>query len=425
MQLHPVSTDKKIAAESSLLTYCTNIHAGESWTDIFASLKACVPDIRDQLNTPELGIGLRLGQAAVAELQEQKQMEQLKAFLGRDYSVFTINAFPYGPFHGEPVKENVYAPDWSTDERLLYTNQVASLLAELMATTKRGSDGASGDYGSISTVPGTFKPWAVGREEQIRHNLVQCASQLVQIERDTGIRLALALEPEPYCMLETIDETVSWFKDFGFSKESVRQLTQACGVNVAEADELLRRHLGVCYDVCHAAVEFEDVKGGFDTLEAAGITVPKIQLSSALRISSMNQETAEKLAAFDEPVYLHQVIQQSGASDASESLHRCLDLPEALQQLKNGKGEGAEWRIHFHVPVFIDKLEHFDTTQFFLREVLALLRERAISPHLEVETYTWDVLPEHLRSTDISTAIAREMQWVMDQLSVGPRPEIA
>jgi len=421
MQLSSTSSENKTAAQSSLLTYCTNIHAGEGWGDIFSSLQTCVPQIRDQLNTPELGIGLRLGQAAVDELADKSRMAAFKDFLGTDYSVFTINAFPYGPFHGEPVKENVYAPDWSTAERLAYTNSVAGLLAEMMAKREGAQQNNAIPYGSISTVPGSFKPWAVGREEPIRNNLVQCVARLVEIERDTGIRIALALEPEPWCMLETIDETVSWFKQFGFSADSRRQLADSCRVSESQAEELLQQHLGVCYDVCHAAVEFEDVRGGFDALAAAGIAIPKIQLSSALRISSMTQETAEKLAAFDEPVYLHQVIQQSAGAGNNDGLHRCLDLPQALAELKNGVGQGAEWRIHFHVPVFIDTLEHFDTTQFFLRDVLSLLREREISPHLEVETYTWDVLPEHLRSTDISTAIAREMQWVMDQLAVNPR----
>lgn len=402
------------------LTYCTNIHAGEAWSQLISSLRECVPSVRQSLGANQLGVGLRLGQAAARALDNPVSQQELQDFLADGFSVFTVNAFPYGPFHGEPVKENVYAPDWSTPERLAYTNQVAELLAAIAPR-----EGGSSNFASISTVPGSYKPWVAGREESIRSNFVECVARLVDIERNSGVHIALALEPEPFCMLETIDETVEWFKKDGFSVQSCEQLARLCRVTTQQAEQLLRRHLGVCYDVCHAAVEFEDARESFAKLLNAGISIPKIQLSSALRVSSMDRDIATRLAAFNEPVYLHQVIQRSNEQAAQQgqgSLRRILDLPQALQQLEeDGTGEGAEWRVHFHVPVFLDRLEHFDTTQFFLREVLALVREQDLSPHLEVETYTWDVLPADLRNTDISTAIAREMQWVLDQLNYQPQ----
>jgi len=285
------------------LTYCTNIHAGESWPQHLQSLRECVPSIRERLGTSQMGIGLRLGGAAIESLQSHEAREELIDFMGDDYSVFTINAFPFGPFHGEPVKENVYAPDWSTPERLDYTVKVAELLAPLVAC-----HASNNNFGSISTVPGTFKPLVAGREEAIRQNLVNCVAQLVKIKRDSGVEIALALEPEPYCMLETIDETVQWFQDYGFAKESCAQLGKLCGVSAADAEVLLRTHLGVCYDVCHAAVEFENAHDSLATLKSAGIGIPKVQLSSALRVSKMDHETAARLSEFNEPVYLHQVI---------------------------------------------------------------------------------------------------------------------
>ena len=400
------------------LTYCTNIHAGESWPHHLQSLRDCVPAIRKNLGTSQLGIGLRLGGAAVESLQSPDAREELIDFMGDDYSVFTINAFPFGPFHGEPVKENVYAPDWSTPERLDYTVKVAELLAPLVAR-----HAGNNNFGSISTVPGTFKPLAEGRQEAIRHNLVQCVAQLVNLKRESNVEIALALEPEPYCMLETIDETVQWFKNYGFSKESCSELGKLCGVSSSEAESLLRTHLGVCYDVCHAAVEFESVRDSFADLKSAGISIPKVQLSSALRVRNMDHDTAVKLSEFNEPVYLHQVIQRADTNhsdNGGQSLTRHLDLPQALKELENGIGVDSEWRVHFHVPVFLDELEHFDTTQFFLKEVLAELRETNLSPHLEVETYTWDVLPANLRTSDIATAIAREMTWVLDELQCKP-----
>ena len=156
-------------------------------------------------------------------------------------------------------------------------------------------------------------------------------------------------------------------------------------------------------------MEFENPADSLQALETAGISIPKIQLSSALRIACVDESSLEYLSAFDEPVYLHQVVQSSG-----DTLTRFVDLPDALKQ--RSQALGSEWRIHFHVPVFLEQLPHFDTTQFFLKDVLAYYRQNPCSPHLEVETYTWDVLPAELRTSDVSSAIARELAWVRNQL---------
>ncbi len=268
-----------------------------------------------------------------------------------------------------------------------------------------------GMEGSISTVPGTFKPLAAepGRIAKITDNLIRHAAHLVEIERSTGRMIALALEPEPFCLLETIEETVGYFEQHLFGRDACRRLVEISGLSEASAESALRRHLGVCYDVCHAAVEYEDPAGSIAALRIAGIEIPKLQLSAALRIPEVHAETASQLAPFDEPVYLHQAIERRG-----DGLVRYLDLKEALADLDQAIGN--EWRVHFHVPVFLDKLEHFSTTQDFLKEILALHRAEPISQHLEVETYTWDVLPERYRDIDVSRAIARELDWVRKQL---------
>ena len=383
------------------LTYCTNIHTGASWDDVLESLHQCVPSVRSQLDVESLGIGLRLSAEAVQSLQLAANREDLSDFTEKGYPVFTVNAFPYGAFHGEPVKSRVYAPDWSTPERLEYTQDVARLLATL---------NQPGSFASISTVPGTFKQWDTPElRTAITQNLLLAVAELARIERDTGVHIALALEPEPCCMLETIAEAIAWFNEAVLSPTAREKLASLCKVDLQVSETLIRRHLGICYDVCHAAVEFENPAGSLQMLEAAGISIPKIQLSSALRVACVDESTLKHLSAFDEPVYLHQVVQSSG-----DTLTRFVDLPEALEQRVNALG--SEWRIHFHVPVFIEQLAHFDTTQFFLKEVLAYYRQNPCSPHLEVETYTWDVLPADLRTTDISSAIARELDWVRNEL---------
>ncbi len=392
------------AKEGEHLTYCTNIHAGETWDEIFERLGDNLPAIKSAASPDApLGVGLRLSAIADETLSASDRLDEFRAFLADgDYYVFTINGFPYGPFHGQRVKEQVYQPDWSHPERLAYSDRMADVLAAILP---------DGMDGSISTVPGTFKPLASepGMVERITDHLLRHVAKLVDVERTTGKTIALALEPEPCCLLETIEETVSYFEKHLFAPDACRQLSGLTGMSSSAADIALRRHLGVCYDVCHAAVEYEDPRGSIEALRAAGIEIPKLQLSSALRIPEVTADTPETLRGFDEPVYLHQAIEKRKGG-----LHRHLDLPVALAALDDAIGH--EWRIHFHVPIFLDELQHFSTTQDFLKEILALHKAKPISKHLEVETYTWDVLPERYRGVPVSTAIARELNWVREEL---------
>jgi sugar phosphate isomerase/epimerase len=384
------------------LTYCTNIHAGEPLDEVMASLARHLPGVRAGAGSKgPFGVGLRLGHAAAEGLRNAGALAALKRFLAEgDYYVFTINGFPYGAFHGRTVKEDAYKPDWSDPHRLAYTDHLADLLAALLP---------QGQLGSVSTVPCTFKPWAEGRLGAIVENLIKHVSHLVSIEKSKGKIITLALEPEPCCLLETIEETVAFFNGHLFSRAGISRLAALTGLSAAEAEGAMRRHIGVCYDVCHAAVEFEDPKASVARLRGSGISIPKIQLSSALKVARVDAASAEQLSAFAEPIYLHQVVQKSNGV-----LRRFVDLPQALAEAE--RAAGAEWRVHFHVPVFLEKMEHFGTTQSFLAEILRLHRAEPISPHLEVETYTWDVLPATYRNVELAAAIARELNWVKTQL---------
>ena len=222
--------------------------------------------------------------------------------------------------------------------------------------------------------------------------------------------MALANEPEPCCFLETIEETVAYFREHLFSDAAAEMLADLAGVSVGEAQSKLPRHLGLCYDVCHAAVEYEDASASIAMLRDAGIPVHKLQLSSAVRVASGSAREREVLSRYNEPTYLHQLI-----ASGPGGLTRYSDLTEALGD--GGAQDGEEWRVHFHVPVFLESLPDFDTTQAFLSEVLALHKADPISPHLEVETYTWDVLPQELRAGKVEDAVARELRWVMERLA--------
>jgi hypothetical protein len=368
--------------------------------------------VRDRL-MPEgdFGIGLRLSARAAEELAAPQVLAEFRDFLARQrLYVFTVNGFPYGSFHGTRVKEGVYRPDWRSPERLRYTNQLADLLAALLPEPRPGEQALEG---SVSTVPGAFKPALGGPHDvalMVEHLLAHVA-HLVALQARTGRRITLALEPEPHCFLETLDEVIAFFEGQLHGPAAVRRLAALSGIDAAAAAQALRDHLGICLDLCHAAVEFEHAAQGLRRLERAGIRVHKMQISAGLRLPVLDTAALEALRRFDDAVYLHQVVEQGPGG-----LRRFADLPEALASLPDGAAD-REWRVHFHVPIFLDRLASFASTQSFVREVLALHRERPVSAHLEVETYTWDVLPEPFRSGTVDEAVARELAWVRTELA--------
>jgi hypothetical protein len=394
------------------LTYCSNIHPGETWAEVRANFDRHVVTVRDRL-MPEgdFGIGLRLSARAAADLSEPAVLAEFRDFLGRSRMyVFTINGFPYGSFHGTRVKEDVYLPDWRDPERLRYTDLLADLLAELLPTSAPGDLAIEG---SVSTVPGAFKPALVGPQDvalMVEH-LLRHVAHLVALRSRTGRLIALALEPEPHCFLETITEVISFFESALHGPAAVRRTMELTGLAQAAAARALHEHLGVCLDLCHAAVEFEDAADCIHRLALAGIRVHKMQISAGLRLPTLDAEALAALKRFDDPVYLHQVVQQGPGG-----LVRFADLPEAFASLQ-GRTADLEWRVHFHVPIFLDRLAPFASTQSFIREVLAIQRTMPVSRHLEVETYTWGVLPEPFRSGTVDEAVARELAWVRTELS--------
>ena len=391
----------------SHLSYCTNIHAAEHWDEVLKSLHSHVPSIRSNLRLkPEesFGLGLRVAATAAATLESQKAKEELIDCLNRmNCYVYTINGFPYGNFHGSQVKEAAYKPDWTDIQRLNYTNSLASLLADILPEQTNGT---------ISTVPGSFKPWVAENDKllsQIADHLIQHVAHLVSIKKSCGKHLTLCLEPEPFCLMETIEETVEYFKNYLFCNNAVKQLSELTKMSMSDCETALHSHIGVCYDVCHAAVEFENAHDSIRSLQTEGIDISKVQLSSALRIDNVSEKTCAALEPFAEPVYLHQVVQldQNGKLTRFKDLHDALSTQEAAY--------GSEWRIHFHVPIFLSELEIFGTTQNFLKDILAIQKTNPVTDHLEVETYTWDVLPPEYREIELTAAIAREIDWVRDQ----------
>jgi len=391
------------------LSYCSNIHPGETWHEVSAVLASSLPRVRALLDhRGPFGVGLRLSAQAAKTLEQPEELDAFLRFLrAGDYYVLTINGFPYGAFHGQRVKEQVYRPDWRDDQRLEYANRLARLLAALL------SDGPEIE-GSVSTVPGAFRSEIVSREHvtAMATRMIRHVAELVSIRERTGVTITLAIEPEPACYIETVDDAIRFFRDYLFDATLVQQ---AAGNDPAALTvDDVRRHIGLCFDACHMAVEFEEPADALDRLDAAGIRICKVQISSALRVDPSDATAMRALDTFAEGTYLHQVVERSRAG-----MRRYVDLPEAMVAARAAAVDSGEWRVHFHVPIFLGAMHDFGTTQPQLAATIDALKRRWYCPYLEVETYTWEVLPPEYRTSDVCTAIARELSWVKARLLDG------
>ncbi len=380
------------------LTYCSNIHPGESWVEVEDALREHVPRIRGHLgHRGAFGLGLRLSARAARALRAPEALAAFRAWMDeRDAYVFTLNGFPYGPFHGTPVKEAVYRPDWSTTERVEYTQDLIDVLASLLP---------EGQDGSISTVPGAFRhDPAAADPDAIVSALVEVAHRCWHVRQDSGVDICVGLEPEPMCMLETTREAVRFFEEHLFRDATVLAFADRTGCPRGDAEAALRHHLGICFDTCHAAVEFEDPAEGPALLRAAGVRVAKVQVTAGLELPRVTEAGMLRLERFAEDVYLHQVVVEADAG-----LVRMLDLPEALERQRAGTLPSGPWRVHLHVPVFAQLEAPLRSTAPFVQQVLPGLRD--LCTHYEVETYTWSVLPESLRELPLAESIAKELEW--------------
>ncbi|MEO5568762.1 MAG: metabolite traffic protein EboE [Gemmatimonadaceae bacterium] len=390
------------------LTYCTNIHAADGWQAVFANLRTYAPALKARFSpSAPFGIGLRLSAREARELLDGGRLSEFRDFLDREgLYVAIINGFPYGHFHGQPVKETVYAPDWRDPARVGYTLDLIEIVSRLVP---EGLDGG------VSTAPLSYKAWMIGADSQawrtIVAHVVRVAAALVRLRQSRGTLIHLDIEPEPDCSIENTEEAIEFF-DRWLIPVGAPALASALGVSTPRAEQQLREHIRLCFDCCHFAVEFEEPAASLLAFERAGIRIGRVQLSSALRaVFPKTREEANAVAAalrpFADATYLHQVIERRNGS-----LHRYPDLDVALDNL--GSEIPEEWRIHFHVPLFAGEYEAFGSTQDYVRTVIDLARTQRFTHHLEIETYTWDVLPARLK-VNLQDSIAREYEWVLQQ----------
>ena len=371
------------------LAYCTNIHPGESWEETLGNLNQYTLTVREKLCPQDqpFGIGLRLSAIAAKQLNQPKAMLGFQRWLERHHCyVFTINGFPYGSFHSIPVKESVFAPDWQSQDRLAYTKLLFDILVQLLPNELEGS---------VSTVPGSYKSFINHREQidTIQDNLMACLQHIDHLSKHYRKKLHLGLEPEPFGLIESTSETLEFF-------DQMRAVTD---------NDLVNSFLGINYDTCHMAIQFEDAFSSLTALTEKNIKISKIHLSSALKVFP-SLHGINHLMPFTDPVYLHQVV---GKSPSGE-LHYWKDLDLAMQS----DDQWEEWRVHYHIPLHATPKNGLYSTIDQLRLTLDFL---AINPltcnHLEIETYTWHVLPASIKSKKVGEQIYQEYFWCLEEFS--------
>jgi sugar phosphate isomerase/epimerase len=375
------------------LAYCTNVHRGGAWSEVLASLERHTLAVK-RIVSPDraYAIGLRLGDKASRELSDPRVLEEFRDWLKRhDCYVFTINGFPQGEFHGVRVKEKVCQPDWSTPERRDYTKRLFEILARLLP---------EGGEGSVSTVPVSFKQFRLGERGMAaaRGHLWDCIEHMEALCRERGLQLHLGLEPEPFGTVENSPEMFAFMEEMAADRPG---------------DLRLKEHLGVNYDTCHFALQYERPDEALEKFRRKGVRVSKLHLSNALRVHP-TADVRARLAEFIDNVYFHQVIERR----ADGELVRYADLDEALATSGPEPQFAAEWRVHFHIPLHTPEYGELGSTASHLTGALDVLRRRPdLCRHLEMETYTWEVLPKSLKTSSVVEMLAAEYRWTLAELA--------
>ena len=381
------------------LSYCTNVHPAEDLDGVIAQLRSCAGPVRRRLGVDRLGVGLWLPAALAVRLDtEPGTLAALRAVLEEQgLVVTTLNAFPYTAFHAPVVKHAVYLPRWGEADRTAHTLSCARVLAALLPP---------GGEGSVSTLPlGWREPWTDEDDEAATAALVHVGRELRRLARSTGRTVRLAIEPEPGCVLDSVEDTVAWL--------SARTGDPDAGGIDAE-------HVGLCLDTCHLATSFADPAGAVRAVRAAGLRVFKLQASAALELPDPRDEAGRAaLAAYAEPRYLHQVRARGG------------DGVVAVDDLSDVDAVGAlptsgPWRVHVHMPLHLAPRAPLRSTTEVLLAAATELGTELEGIDVDVETYTWSVLPGEVPSrTQLVSGIASEVGWARTRLGriAGAAPE--
>ncbi len=383
------------------LSYCTNIHYSETLCQLESLIRDKIPYIKQRLspNSP-FGLGLRISSEAANTLSNPHRLLEFKILIdSQQCYVFTINGFPYGNFGAGRIKELVYLPNWIDPERIDYTIKLANILSTLLPEHI--------ETGSISTLPGAFKGHISSKSDidKMSSNLITVAAHLYQLKLSSKKLIMLGLEPEPCCFLETTDEVICYFEQYLWSEKYLSLFQSLTKLSKTEAEVALKQHLGVCLDFCHTAIQFESPDVVLAKLQQAGVRIVKAQISSSLKVKPFQSTEIKKIQSFEEGRYLHQVVEKK-----LNNIRRFEDITPAISNLENSHPD-TEWRVHFHVPVYAAYFSGLETTQNFVKDMLFHQRNTPFTEHLEVETYTWDVMPDKDKPDSVVDMICDELEW--------------
>ncbi|MEJ5869052.1 metabolite traffic protein EboE [Pseudokineococcus sp. 5B2Z-1] len=418
------------------VAYCTNVHPATQLDGIVEQLRTVAVPVAERLGLradgERLGVGLWFPAGAARVLDADLAagapaggpVRRLREELDRlGLEVVTLNAFPYGDFHAPVVKHAVYSPDWTEPARLEHTLACARVLAALLPDDVAG--------GAVSTLPlAWYRPWDDARRAAAGRALGALARGLGDLERRSGRRVRVGLEPEPGCVWEVLDDALA-------GPDALPALL-AGGPDDEPPPADDAGLVGVCLDTCHSAVGFDDLDDlvGRLTDRPAGrprVPVVKLQASAALHLEDPADDgDRAELAAFDEPRFLHQVRERR----ADGSLATADDLPRALREpAHGGLPRLSPWRCHVHAPLHADWEGPVRPVTAPLTSALhGLVRDAPPAVRVdvvEVETYTWSVLPAAHRersggtgtsAADLVGGIAAELAWTRDRLQEPPAP---
>lgn len=397
------------AARPLRLAYGTNVAPAEDVAGIVAALGGLWADVR-RLAEPDgtLGLGLWLAEPAAAALaRDAGAMREVRGVLAANgLEITTVNAFPQRAFHAPVVKDAVYRPDWTDPARLAYTSSVARAVAGIALP---GADI------TISTLPLGFPKLPMQTHLRAAGLLFAATLDLHRLREATGTTVRLALEPEPCCALETTTEAMEFFVAGVWP--FLGAVARTAGLTEDAAREIVDRHLGVCLDLCHLAVAHEDPFAARERLRGAGVPVFKVQVSAAVEVlDPADPAQRAALAAFVEPRWLHQVGAPGVASGVGAPARVLRDLPDALADPTFALHR--PWRVHFHVPLSAEEVGGLPTTRREVARFLSLVAGDPDPPVLEIETYTWAVVPG--APPGLAENVAGELAWVRGALAAGP-----
>jgi len=412
----------------SKIAYCTNVHPGIDLAGVKANLLTFTLAVRQSLldsgdwqPDEQLGVGLWLADSAAREVLEGDNLRELADWLQTKHLLpFTFNGFPQSNFHQPVVKHRVYEPTWWQAERFEYTRRLIQILDGMLPP---------GQIGSISTLPISWSsPQPThDQKKQAASYFKQIAIELDRLMQSSHREIVLAIEPEPGCAITDGPSMRAFFDEFLLDDSH---------------QEIVRRHITVCHDVCHAAVMQESQTQEIKSYRERGIRIGKVQVSSAIEVNWGNMDATERniaflhLSRFAEDRYLHQttVVKAKGGPCV---LHE--DLPALIEATRAPGLLQGVWRVHFHVPIFYEKAGPLGTTQNDIRECIHTLSTKALAApvsghsqaiasftgHLEVETYAWSVLPESHRGASLAEDIATELRYLkrLVEKKVFPQPD--